>query len=264
MGIGFSYTFKLEKTTLYKALDSMYRIPGISESDLAHEIGVGYKKAIAYSAWLLYLGLRKENCREISPLGELLHVKDPYLEDDISLQLLHYKLCSNRNAAVWWTLSNQLRPLHRNISINQAIESLQSKLIEARDDKNLRTDVRNFFSAYEVNQMFGNLHFLNKIDKENYVINPIDIHTIVLAYILYDRLDRNQRTSTIPIDTILTSDDNVGKIFFMNELNLREKLHELEFRGILKVSCIADLDNIAYTYDGTAIDILKRYYRERI
>jgi len=37
----------------------------------------------------------------------------------------------------------------------------------------------------------------------------------------------------------------------------------LEFQGIVKVSRIADLDNVAYTFDGTALDILKMYYQGR-
>lgn len=91
MSIGFSYTFGLDKATLSAAVQAMGGHPRLSEFDLAKETGMGGKKGIAYNAWLMYLGLRRRT-RELSPLGALLLAKDPHLDSQISLQLLHYQL----------------------------------------------------------------------------------------------------------------------------------------------------------------------------
>jgi len=39
-----------------------------------------------------------------------------------------------------------------------------------------------------------------------------------------------------------------------------EALRQLEFRGLVTVAQVADLDNIGYTYEGEAFDILKMCY----
>ncbi len=263
MSIGFSYTFSLDKAILSATLQAIYRKPGLSHSDLGSVIGLNSKKAVAYSAWLLYLGLRNAKLRELSPLGELLSTEDPYIDDELSLQLLHYQLCSNSNAIVWWTLANQVIPNTYRISVSEAIDLLKSKGIGTSNIKNLRSDVRIFFSAYQSHQIFGTLHYLKEIEKETYISESVDLETLLLAYVLYRRRESSIRTSTISIRNLLHEEGQVGKVFLLNESQLVEKLRELEFQGIVKVSRIADLDNVAYTFDSTALDILKMYYQGR-
>jgi len=261
MSIGFSYTFSLEKAVLSETLGAMYRKPGLSELDIAGEVGIGGKKGTAYCAWLMYLGLRNANAREVSPLGALLHIEDPRLQDELSLQLLHYQLCSNPNATAWWTLANQVIPNFHRIPLSEAIQLLKSKGIGTTNTKNLHSDVRIFFNAYQAHQIFGVLQYLKDVEKETYIPQSVDLKTLLLAYVLYARRESSIRTSTISIRNLLLEEGQVGKVFLLNESQLLEKLRELEFQGIVKVSRIADLDNVAYTFDGTALDILKMYYQ---
>ena len=263
MSVGFSYTFGLDKAILSAALGAMYRKPGLSELGLADEVGIGGKKGTAYFAWLLYLGLRKATAREASSLGTLLHTEDPRLEDILTLQLLHYQLCSNTNATVWWTLANQVIPNTHRISVSEAIDLLKSRGIGTANVKNLHSDTRIFFSAYQTNQIFGGMHYLKEVAKETYVPGVVDPHSFLLGYVLYHRREASVYTSTISARNILREEGQMGKVFLLSEPQLQGKLRELEFRGLVKVSRIADLDNVTYTYDGTALDILKMYYQER-
>lgn len=264
MSVGFSYTFGLDKAILSATLEAMYKKPGLSESDLAGEVGIGSKKGTAYCAWLLYLGLRNVTSREVSSLGALLHTEDPRLEDILSLQLLHYQLCSNSKATVWWTMANQVIPNtpHR-ISVGEAIDLLKAKSIGTANIKNLHSDIRIFFSAYQINQVFGELHYLKEVERESYIPNSVDLHPLLLGYVLYHKRETSVHTSTISIGNLLQEEGQVGRVFLINEPQLHKKLRELEFQGIVKVSRIADLDNITYTFDGTSLDILKMYYQER-
>lgn len=263
MSLGFSYTFGPDKAILSEALRAMYRRPGLSELDLASEIGIGGKKGTAYCAWLLYLGLRNANTKEVSPMGALLHIEDPRLQDELSVQLLHYQLCSNQNATAWWTLANQVIPNIHRISLSEAIQLLKSKGIGTANIKNLHSDVRIFFNAYQAHQIFGTLHYLRKVEKETYIPESVDLKTLLLAYVLYHRRESSMRTSTISVRSLLLEEGQVGKVFLLNDSQLRKKLRELEFRGIVKVSRIAELDNVTYTFDGSALDILRMYYQGR-
>lgn len=260
MSIGFSYTFGLDKATLSAAVQAMGRNPGLSEFDRAREMGVGGKKGIAYNAWLMYLGLRKRNARELSSLGALLLAKDPHLDSHISLQLLHYQLCSNPQAIVWWTLANQVIPSTDAISIDRAMESLISRGIGVSNMKNLRSDIGIFFTAYAPGRIFAPLNYLGLIEENIYAPGGVELNLLLFAYILYSRREGGLRTSTTSINSILSEDGQVGKIFLLTRSRVLEALRQLEFRGLVTVAQVADLDNIGYTYEGEAFDILKTYY----
>lgn len=260
MSIGFSYTFGLDKTTLSAAVQAMGRKPGLSEFDLAKETGVGGKKGIAYNAWLMYLGLRKRTARELSSLGALLLAKDPHLDSHVSLQLLHYQLCSNPQAIVWWTLANQVIPNTDQISVDRAMESLTSRGIGVTNMKNLRSDIGIFFAAYAPGRIFAPLNYLTPIEGNIYAPGRVELNPLLFAYILYSRREGGLRTSTTTINSILSEDGQVGKIFLLTRSGVLEVLRQLEFRGLVTVAQVADLDNIGYTYEGKAFDILKTCY----
>lgn len=263
MPIGFSFKFGLDKAVLSGALQALYRRPGISDMDLASEIGIGVKKGVAYSAWLLYLGLRKPKLRELSGLGLLLSIHDPHIKDEVSLQLLHYKLCSNTDASVWWTLANEVIPAYPTISLSQALEVLKDKGLGTTNLVNLRADVNIFFGAYEANHIFGPMYYLSKLTDDTYSTQSIDVRTPLLAYALYEQREIGLRTSTISSQSLLREKGQVGRVFLLNESQLHEKLRQLEFSSVVRVSRIADLDNVAFTFDGKALDILSKYYKER-
>ena len=143
------------------------------------------------------------------------------------------------------------------------MELLKSKGIGTNNVKNLHSDVRIFFSSYQTHQVFGALHYLKEVEKEIYIPESIDLHPLLLGYVLYRQRETGIYTSTTSIRNLFLEEGQVGKVFLLNEIQLQKKLRELEFQGIVKVSRIADLDNVAYTYDKTALDILQMYYHGR-
>ena len=262
MGLGFSYTFGLDKPSLSAALQALNTKPGVSDLDLGREIGVGGKKGIAYSAWLLYLGLRETAHRELSKLGALILENDPYLNKPLSLLLLHYQLCSNPNATVWWALANKVIPRNNEISVDKAVETLTSLGVGVNNLKNLRSDVGVFFATYRAARIFGSLNYLNAVGENTYVPAKPEPPPLLLAYILYSKREGNLRTSTTSLANILSEDGQIGKVFLLTRTSLLEALRQLEFKGFVTIAQVADLENIGYTYDGKALDILKMCYEE--
>jgi len=262
VSVGFSYTFGLDKATLSAAIQALGRKPGISEFDLAREIGVGGKKGIAYNAWLLYLGFRNPSARELSSLGRLVLTMDPHLDSAVSQQLLHYQLCSNPNATVWWTLANQVIPRLNEISIAKATQALKSMGIGITNMKNMRSDIGIFFATYAPDRILGPLNYLKMVGVDTYVPNKPELNPLLLAFILYGRREGKLRTSTTSIESIMSEDGQAGKIFLLARDHLLDLLRQLEFKGIITVARVADLDNIGYTFEGEAIDILRMCYKE--
>lgn len=263
MALGFNRTFKLDLSILSTALQAYEAKPGLSDLSLAKAMGVGGEKGTGYSRWLLACGLRGSKPRKLTDLGALLMSEDQHLRDPGTKVVLHYQLASNQYSEVWWSLIDYIAQ-HREIEARQAVDQLLRAGIGTNNRKHLLTDVRLFFDAYLNSDCFGSLQAIVEVDAGRFIArSPSYLPSLILGYALYSRWEASLQTSTIPINNVLTESGQAGKVFFLDGPQLLEKLRELEFQGIVKVSRIADLDNVAYTFDGTALDILKMYYQGR-
>jgi len=59
---------------------------------------------------------------------------------------------------------------------------------------------------------------------------------------------------------LLTEPGRPGKVFGMAESDLRSALRTVEWEGLITIVRSADIDGIAYTYKGEAIDLIRQYY----
>jgi len=85
MALSWSNTFGLNRNLLAAALRILQENPGIDNQRLAQELGVGGRKGIGYSGWLLYTGLRDIRPREVTEIGRIILRFDPYIEDPVTL-----------------------------------------------------------------------------------------------------------------------------------------------------------------------------------
>lgn len=102
-------TFHLRYGWLTKGAQALERDPGIFESDEATvELGVGKNMVRSIRHWLLAMGQIRESAGkglELTPLGKKLlseKGKDPYLENNNTIWLLHWLLVSDPNYATTW------------------------------------------------------------------------------------------------------------------------------------------------------------------
>jgi len=87
-----------------------------------------------------------------------------------------------------------------------------------------------------------------------------NVPPLILAYSLYSWREQQGGISTTSIQTLLNEGSTPGKVFLLNRSQLLNHLHILEETGIVKIAQIADLDNITYTYDGSALNLLEQFY----
>ena len=268
MGLGFSQTFVLDRSLLSSALRALHANPGIDDKTLAQEIGVGGRKGMGFSAWLLYTGLRTSRPKQLSEMGELILHFDPYFLDVGTCAALHYQLCANTSATVWNLLSMKFIPQKFAFSRKEATDFCIAQGLgkEGARNKHLVSDIGIFLQAYTNPEGLQALDYLSKQADESYRKGDIarKIHPLLVAYVIYAQRERGIQTSTLAIRSLLNDDGNVGKVFLMDREILLEKLRQLEVEGLVRISQEADLDNIAFTYTGSSLDILKRYYEMNI
>ena len=97
-----------------------------------------------------------------------------------------------------------------------------------------------------------------------YHIHPITrVPPLVLGYSLYDHVEKGNRESTTSIMRLKSEPGRPGLIFALNQNTLRQLLSELEIESVITVVRSVDIDGIAYSYQGNALNLLQRYYVQR-
>lgn len=267
MSVGFSETFPIEISIISRALRAYVEEPDKVKSDIASSIGINDRKMNGISGWLRYLNLWEYN-KGISDLGQIILLNDKYFQVEETLWLLHYSLVTNEAAEVWYyTFNHFLRP-----GLQFTRSDIENKLRDAsigitdsgKESKHLTSDVGIMLNSYtEHNDAFRSLQLLTLHNDSYMVLHLKEIPPLIIAYAIYKQRELTNQISTTAISTLLEDEGSPGKAFQLERSKLLFALRKLESEGFLRISQIADLDNVNYTYDGSTKDILERIYSGR-
>ncbi|MBC8492471.1 MAG: DUF4007 family protein [Chloroflexi bacterium] len=262
MPIGFSETFPLQRELLAAAMRMYASSPRATDSDVAHSLGINLRKLKGVKGWLRALGWRDNRRKTLDDVGMLVAEQDPYLEQTGTLCLMHYCLVTVGVAEVWFNIVNDFLPWHREFTAEELYSFFEKLGLSARSPKHCRNDIRNFLNAYASRNALADISLLRP-SPPGYCIQPVSVlPDLVLGYAIYDQREKGIATSTIAIDSILAEQNSVGRVFLLDRHQLISQLNHLELRGLVRINRIADLDNIAYTFGGNSVDILRMYYDE--
>ena len=265
MSVGFHHNFVLKRSTLSKSLQAHVSNAKITHYEQMSVIGVGYKAVAGYVGWLHHTGLRDSNTREVTELGKLIHRFDPHMLVEGTKWVLHYQLCQpseGESTLLWRHLINKWLPESISFTRPQFQQSA-SEILPKISERKLRECANITLRCYTEEEGLGSLGILRFENKLYQRGTPSELPSpLLVAYVIYDQREKGLATSTTAIDTLLSEDSNVGKILILDRDQLMAKLRQLEFKGLVRISQVADLDNIAYTFEGSSLDILRMYYEE--
>jgi len=262
LSIGFSETFPLQKDLLSSAVRMYATSPRAADSDVAHSLGINLRKLKGVKGWLRALGWRDNRRKTLSDVGALVSEQDPYLERTGTLCLMHYCLTTVGVADVWFHIVNGFLPWHRECTAEELYSSVEAIGLSARSPKHCRNDTRNFLNAHVSGNALADIGLLRPTLSGYRVQSGSVLPELVLGYAIYDQREKGIATSTIAIDAVLAEPNSVGRVFLLDRNQLVSQLNQLELRGLVRIHRIADLESIAYTFEGNSVDILRMYYEE--
>jgi hypothetical protein len=265
MAIGISKTFPLDLELISRLVQFYGEQPGAHPEEIGKAIGLNRPKIDGLNTLMGYLGLHER--RTLTSLGKLIFENDKYLKDLGTLCILHFILSINLDAEVWFFAINHFIPNNRNFSRNEFVVALDLANIGSGNTR-LKADRSLFLNAYTSNdyRAFQTLNYLIKNgDKEDqYQASPIDrMPPLILGFALYYVRTVGVQTPTISINTLLTLEGQIGKVFLLERKMLLEKLRKLDAQGVIGISQVADLDNITFINIDDPLSLLANYYRER-
>lgn len=265
MAIGISKTFPLDLDQISRLAHLYSERPGAKPDEAGEIAGLNRPKVDGLNKLMGYMGLQQR--RRLTPLGELVLNNDKYLRDLGTLAIFHYLLCSNEDAEVWHFASNRFIPTNRSFARGEFLKAIDDAGI-GRGNTRLRADQALFLNAYTHDEYHAlqPLGYLSISERqgEKYQARSVEsVPALILSFALYQQRVGGVQTRTISISNLLTLDGQIGKIFLLRRESLMEKLRQLEARGVIGITQVADLDNVTFADIDDPLSLLTRYYQER-
>lgn len=258
-----------------------------AQDDVVDRLAVGANMVKAIRYWLYATNLVEEKQinngkreqRLTKDLGEIINKYDPYFEDVFSLWLLHYNMVSNTEICTSWYLFFNKFTMKEftKEEFNEAMENVLEEYIEGDDysKKSLHDDcntiIRTYIEEEHNRDPEDNLtcplselgllkQYKNSRGKIIYTKSKPDMGKLPPLFVMYMICKLSDSYAGIPIDILIESDNNLGKLLNFDRMTAYQYLEELRKLNLIQINRTAGLDMI-YPKDGICAEqILHMYY----
>lgn len=250
-----------------------------SRPDAMELLGIGNNMVRSLRYWMQATGLTQEpkkgkKTQELTDFGRKIYELDRYLEEEVTLWLLHYKLASSKEmATTWFWFFNVFG--HREFDEEIFIGELETYLKEAGEEiarGSLKKDfdclINTYLNSSEFNANPENnigcplqeLGIIELIDSKRklYRVTKRDLLRLPKEVFLYGIIDFSEQKNSkeLSIDSLLNDEGSIGKIFTLGLGDLIAVLESLQSEGYLRFSRTAGLNLITLTIEDESLQVL--------
>ena len=267
--------FHLREGWIAKGLYGVSANPRVfSGSDGTDQLGVGTNMVKSIKYWMLAMGLIKEgqkNGAELTDLGKMILKYDPFLEDDLSLWLLHSYISKNNfRSTVWYLFFNKCQA--EEFTKEELYTVLRKELISYAEtdsfpESSLKDDIDVLLNMYSKDTKNDDPEDKNKcplaslklIKKEGnvYYRQQPDMRHFRDEIILYELGNIFEEESSIGIDYVA---ELAANIYHLSRVAINTILDRLDNAGYITVNRTAGLDEIYPNKKISEKKIIEDYY----
>ena len=267
--------FHLREGWIAKGLYGVSANPRVfSGSDGTDQLGVGTNMVKSIKYWMLAMGLIKEgqkNGAELTDLGKMILKYDPFLEDDLSLWLLHSYIAKNNfRSTVWYLFFNKCQA--EEFTKEELYTVLRKELISYAEtdsfpESSLKDDIDILLNMYSKDTKNDDPEDKNKcplaslklIKKEGdvYYRQQPDMRHFRDEIILYELGNIFEEESSIGIDYVA---ELAANIYHLSRVAINTILDRLDNAGYITVNRTAGLDEIYPNKKISVKKIIEDYY----
>ena len=267
--------FHLREGWIAKGLYGVSANPRVfSGSDGTDQLGVGTNMVKSIKYWMLAMGLIKEgqkNGAELTDLGKMILKYDPFLEDDLSLWLLHSYIAKNNfRSTVWYLFFNKCQA--EEFTKEELYTVLRKELISYAEtdsfpESSLKDDIDVLLNMYSKDTKNDDPEDKNKcplaslklIKREGdvYYRQQPDMRHFRDEIILYELGNIFEEESSIGIDYVA---ELAANIYHLSRVAINTILDRLDNAGYITVNRTAGLDEIYPNKKISVKKIIEDYY----
>jgi len=252
---------------------------GAFKDDSGIELGVGRNMVNSIKFWLKSFGVIKDGY-DVTPLYKKLldnNGWDPYLENEATLQILHYELCANGHSSIYGLIFRELRKIKPEFSKQHFVNFIKD--IDASQNKGiLEKDFAVFLRTYNSKEgknkedsysgLMTELSLI-KIVKEDkdigkiYRIENNNQANIPVEILLYCILTNNDYGDSVSFKSLYSHKRGIGNIFCFDKDKLEDKLFEIDEKfDFVTYNSEAGIKELQFKTKPSALEMLKLYYEK--
>ncbi|MDE5780070.1 MAG: DUF4007 family protein [Lachnospiraceae bacterium] len=277
-------TFAIREGWLNKGIAAVYDNPKVFQQNSgADALGVGTNMAKAIRYWMRTAGLL-ENRKDgvyLTELGKLIYEKDCYMEDRMTLWIIHSNIAANKELATVWYLffnagtlfnTSALKEFTKDIlyvEITRMLELYTEKeelsVRSISDDCNvllhMYTDRKEENDDPEEKRKspFAELGLLKREGKHYKKTTPKlnHLHPSIFWYVLKNMFMESRELN---IKNIIEDENSPGRLMHLGRIEVNHYLDILEEEDIITVNRTAGLDMVYEKKKVDSLEILRQYY----
>ncbi len=244
-------TFACKTYWLKKGLDYIRKRGNEFNDDSAVvDLGVGKNMVASIRFWLKAFGLvdDKEQPTDFAEFifGE--NGMDIYLEDTLTIWLLHYQLIKEKRASIYSLAFDHFRRERQDFTKAHLKRFLLRKVAENKEsfsENTLDSDIKTFLNSYlssnpddieegyaNVLQELGLLIHYTQLDDHNHKVDwyrfdsspKMDLPIEAMLYIVKDNPNYSEN---ITLSALANDEASLGSVFLLTEIALRDKLDDI-------------------------------------
>lgn len=282
-------TFFIRKGWLSKGMERIVCKPDLfvdKEENPMDILGIGANMVKALRYWLQAVGLTMEPTsgrrkQSLTEFGELVYIKDRYIEELGTLYLLQYQLAKQKlEATAWYFFFNEFNMSE--FTKEEFVQEIQNYIMMSDEDgtvasRSLNDDfsciINTYLPRYKTNPdkvspennidcPFGELGLVDIANKKKKTFKKTipaakSFNPWVVLSVIVDQADGREE---IGLNELLTNPCNIGKIYNLDAITMLDILHGIENLGMLKIIRTAGLDVIHISKQITFIECVEKYY----
>lgn len=278
-------TFHCRQLWLKKGYDFVKKGYRFTDNESVVILGVGKNMVSSIYFWMKAFGLvdKDGNTTDIAEYIFSTEGKDPYLEDEATLWLLHYQLVTIGHASIYNLIFNDLRKEKIEFTKDNFLSFVERKATEYGftqfNKKTVSTDFDVLTKMYirttehvkdKEDTFSGLLTDLNLIQEEKKINSLYSIpndhrNNLPEEIILYSILDSDDFQSSISLNTLFQERNQAGSVFAITKNALMEKLESISKNPAFKkfgitLSDHAGIKELQFSSKPNKFDILNHYY----
>lgn len=277
-------TFQCRHLWLKKGYDFVKMGKAFSDDDAVVDLGVGKNMVTSIRYWMRAFDLLEGN-DQLSNFAKYLfdedEGKDPFLEDDASLWLLHHRLVRKGYATSYSLIFNELRKERMEFSKDSFVKFMQLKAEAGLNFMFNRNTIEGDFEVFVklylgtdasgkdkeeiVSGIFPELSLVRKIERGKsptlYHVETNEKEQLPNEVLLFALLDDPGMGMSVSLDALERDYNSVGSIFAINRSGLVSKIEFLcKSYPFLVYKDDAGIREIQFKSKPNPYKILDRYY----
>lgn len=278
-------TFHCRQLWLKKGYDFINKGHKFTDNESVVLLGVGKNMVSSIYFWMKAFGLvdKDGNTTDIADYIFSAEGKDPYLEDETTLWLLHYQLVTIGHASIYNLVFNDLRKEKIEFTKDNFLSFTERKAnefgVSQFNKKTVSTDFDVLMKMYirttdqvkdKEDTFSGLLTDLNLIQEEKktnslYSIPNEQRNNLPEEIILYTILDNENFQNSISLNTLFQERNQAGTVFAITKNRLMEKLESIANDSAYKkygitLSDHAGIKELQFASKPNKFDVLNHYY----